>query len=241
MGDASVTAEGDAPIKPPTVLISYSHDAAEHEQRVLALANRLRAGGVDCVIDLYEAGPAEGWPLWMDRWLRTADFVLVICTETYLRRARGEVSPGRGLGVRWESSQIYRQIYEAAMTNRKFIPCVFTDEDQRFILDPLRSYTHYVIGGEDGYEKLYRRLTGQPETPRPPLGPLRTLPALPPKYVQAAPQAAEPVGPAIERIAPRRTKRVGLVLAVIGVIAMAAAGVARWYRSALSELYATSW
>lgn len=153
MGDESVTDEGDAPTRPPTVLISYSHDSPEHERRVLALANRLRTGGVDCRIDLYEAAPAEGWPLWMDRWLRTADFVLMICTEAYLRRARGEEIPGRGLGVRWESSQIYRQIYEAAMANRKFIPCVFTDADQRFILDPLRSYTHYVVGSEDGYEK----------------------------------------------------------------------------------------
>jgi len=31
--------------KPPPLVIRYSHDSSEHEERVLALCNRLRAGG----------------------------------------------------------------------------------------------------------------------------------------------------------------------------------------------------
>jgi hypothetical protein len=38
---------------PPRVFISYSHDSAAHEDRVLALANRLRGDGVDATIDQY--------------------------------------------------------------------------------------------------------------------------------------------------------------------------------------------
>jgi hypothetical protein len=40
----------------PKVFISYSHESAEHEQRVLALAERLRKDGVDVQLDQYVAG-----------------------------------------------------------------------------------------------------------------------------------------------------------------------------------------
>jgi SEFIR domain len=46
----------------PKVFISYSHDSPEHEQRVLELAERLRADGINCTIDQYVVAPAEGWP-----------------------------------------------------------------------------------------------------------------------------------------------------------------------------------
>jgi SEFIR domain len=46
----------------PRVLISYSHDGPAHDDRVLALADRLRADGIDAMIDLYEPFPPEGWP-----------------------------------------------------------------------------------------------------------------------------------------------------------------------------------
>ena len=39
---------------------SYSHDSAEHKQRVLALADRLRANGVDARLDQYMMAPPEG-------------------------------------------------------------------------------------------------------------------------------------------------------------------------------------
>jgi SEFIR domain len=52
--------------EPPKVFISYSHDSPEHEKRVLELAERLRADGVDAQLDQYVAGaPYEGWPRWM--------------------------------------------------------------------------------------------------------------------------------------------------------------------------------
>jgi hypothetical protein len=52
---------------PPKVLISYSHDSPEHADRVRELSDRLRADGIDCILDQYEVSPPEGWPLWMDK------------------------------------------------------------------------------------------------------------------------------------------------------------------------------
>jgi hypothetical protein len=91
---------------PPKVLISYSHDSPEHAQRVLELANRLRADGIDCTIDQYVLVPAEGWPLWMEKQIRGSKFVLMACTEIYYRRVMDEEEPGKGRGVRWEGRLI---------------------------------------------------------------------------------------------------------------------------------------
>jgi hypothetical protein len=85
------------------VFISYTHDSPEHQQRVLALAERLRKDGVDAQLDQYVAGtPAKGWPRWMEDQLGWAQFVLVICTEIYQCRFLGREEPDKrkrgGLG-----------------------------------------------------------------------------------------------------------------------------------------------
>jgi len=104
------------------VLISYSHDSPEHNDRVLELANRLRADGIDCAVDQYEKSPAEGWPAWMEHRIEEAHFVLVVCTETYRRRMEGTASAGVGHGVRWESLLLRQQLYDAGAVNERVIP-----------------------------------------------------------------------------------------------------------------------
>ena len=78
------------------VFISYSWDSTEHIHSVLQLSNRLRADGIDCVLDQYEDSPPEGWPRWMDRKIRDAKFVLMVCTETYYKRVMGDEDTGKG-------------------------------------------------------------------------------------------------------------------------------------------------
>src|ERR1700730_16059132 len=98
----------------PRVFISYSHDSAEHKERVLRFAERLRKNGIDAQIDQYVGGrPPGGWPRWMLDKLDWADFVLLICTETYYRRFRGHEESGTGKGVDWEGQLITLQIYNA--------------------------------------------------------------------------------------------------------------------------------
>jgi hypothetical protein len=94
---------------PPRVFISYSHDTVEHQERVLSLADRLRADGIDAEFDQYNAAPPEGWPLWCERQIASADVVLMVCTETYYRRVSGDEERGKGLGVVWEA-RIIRQL-----------------------------------------------------------------------------------------------------------------------------------
>jgi tetratricopeptide (TPR) repeat protein len=160
---------------PPKVLISYSHDSLEHADRVRELSDRLRADGIDCILDQYEVSPPEGWPRWMDRQIRDADFVLMICTETYYRRVMGEEKPGTGLGVRWEGHLIYQHLSNAGMLNTTFIPVLLESGKFEYIPTPLQGVAHYLAHTEDGYEDLYRRLTNQPEHMKPALGKVRKL------------------------------------------------------------------
>ena len=162
--------------RPPTVLISYSHDSPEHADRVLALSDRLRADGIDCILDQYQDSPPEGFPRWMDRQIQDADYVLMICTPTYYRRVMGEEEPDKGHGVAWESTLIYQYIYNEGTSNTRFIPVLLEGGNESDIPTPWQGVKHYRPTTTEGYEDLYRRLTGQPLIPKPTLGTLRKLP-----------------------------------------------------------------
>jgi hypothetical protein len=170
----------------PTIFISYSHDSPEHMDRVLRLSNRFRKEGIDCEIDQYQESPAEGWPKWMDRQLINADFVLIICTKIYYQRVMGTEEPGKGLGVRWESTLTYQHLYDAGADNKNFIPVLFDPQDSQYICTPLRGATYYIL--DEGYEALYRRLTNQPKHLKPELGEIKPLPPKERKYDFFAPQ-----------------------------------------------------
>ena len=144
----------------PRVFISYSHDSVEHKAFVLQLANRLRSDGLDCQLDQYINGsPPEGWQRWMEEQIELADFVLLICTETYYRRYRGKETQG-GYGVNFEGLVISQSLYQTYYKNNKFIPVL--PEYARFedIPLPLRQYTVFRLMTD--YEALYRVVTKQP-------------------------------------------------------------------------------
>jgi tetratricopeptide (TPR) repeat protein len=162
----------------PTVFISYSHNSDEHIDRVLALSNRLRQDGIACILDQYETSPPEGWTRWMDRNIRDADFVLMICTETYYRRVMLNEEPGKGLGVKWEGKLILQHIYNADSLNTTFIPVLFEYSKRGDIPTPLQDATYYPVDTERGDEDLYRRLTNQPRVEIPDVGDIRKLPAM---------------------------------------------------------------
>jgi internalin A len=175
---------------PPKVFVSYSHDTVEHQERVLILADRLRADGIDAEIDQYNAAPPEGWPLWCERQIDAADFVLMACTETYHRRVKGDEEWGKGLGVVWEARIIRQLLYDAGAISDKFVPVLFSDTSPEQIPTPIKGWTRYVVDTENGYEDLYRRLTGQPRLLRPALGKIQPLPTRRPQWPEGTMQAA---------------------------------------------------
>ncbi len=162
-------------MNPPKVFISYSHDSDDHQERLFELSEKLRSEGIDCNIDQYEMAPPDGWPRWMRNQIKSADFVIVVCTETYERRYEGAETLGMGAGVKWEGAIITQQLYEAEGQNEKFIPVVFYPADLKHIPLEMRGGTWYRLDNETGYELLYRQLTGQPQIIKGVLGKLRKL------------------------------------------------------------------
>lgn len=190
MTQAPATAGG-----PVRVFVSYSHDSSDHLNRVLELSNRLRSQGVDCHIDQYEMSPPEGWPAWTTAQIEAAQFVLVICTETYARRVAGREVAGKGLGVRWEGAIISQTLYDAGGRNDKFIPVIFDPADAQHVPPFLRPVNRYDLSTPAGYENLYRHLTSQPRVIKPPLGAVQSLPpveTVPADRMEAVASASTP-------------------------------------------------
>src|SRR5215470_19573224 len=165
-------------VSPKRVLISYSHESEEHRTRIRRLADQLRADGIDAMIDQYDPHPPEGWPMWMERQINGADFVLLVCTETYWHRAEGHEQPGRGLGVAWEADLIRDALFEHPHENTRFIPILFRATDERFVMQRLRFVARYVLdeyaldarSANNGYGLLYRHIMNQPLVKKPPVG-----------------------------------------------------------------------
>lgn len=60
----------------PRVFISYSYDSGAHKRRVLELANRLDAHGIETTINRCQSYPEERCPAWFKRQIEDADHVL---------------------------------------------------------------------------------------------------------------------------------------------------------------------
>ena len=158
------------------VFISYSHDSQPHRDFVRGMADRLCNDGLDCEIDQYINGsPSEGWLRWMEDRAEEADFVLMICTETYLRRYRGhETNRSKGKGVTFEGVVISQTLYNNYYQNTKFVPVLPEGGNFRNVPVPLQAFKAYTLPAD--YDNLYRFLTKQPEHLKPAIGKQRVMP-----------------------------------------------------------------
>ncbi|MFY9819769.1 MAG: toll/interleukin-1 receptor domain-containing protein [Thermoanaerobaculia bacterium] len=136
------------------IFISYSHDSDEHKAAVLEFSNQLRSDGIDVTLDQHFATPPEGWPSWAERQIKSADYVLVVCSEKYAHLLdKKEPEDANPLGVRFE--YIYLQGIH------RFIPIVFSKVAVKYIPPPLLAYEYYLVSSPEGYQDLCHRLTRQ--------------------------------------------------------------------------------
>jgi tetratricopeptide (TPR) repeat protein len=161
------------------VFISYSHDSAEHKNRVWEFCERLRNDGIDCRIDQHEFSPPEGWPRWCRNQVQESKFVLVACTETYKQRYEGKAPAGEGKGAKWEGFIVTLELYEAEGRNTKFIPAVFSPQDAQHVPLELRGAARYDLSDPEGYDSLFRHLTNQPARKKSAVAPqIKAMPPL---------------------------------------------------------------
>ena len=102
----------------PKVFISYSWESKEHSDWVKSLADKLLADGIEAIIDSYDVSPGDRLPKFMESSIKDSDYVIIICTEEYKRKANN-----REKGVGYESHIISAELYNNH-NDRKFIPVI---------------------------------------------------------------------------------------------------------------------
>jgi hypothetical protein len=185
------------------VFVSYAHDSPGHHEAVRRLYELLRACGIEARWDLEAVADRQDWPVWMAGQVDAADFVMVVASPAYRRRAEGgaepDSEPGGGRGVQFEAALLRERLYaDRAGWQRRILPVVLPGQSVDGIPTFLQPYSasRYEVREftVDGAEELLRVLTDQPAHPPPPLG---EVPRLAPRGTAAGTAAA---GAAVRRL-----------------------------------------
>ncbi len=156
-----------------SAFISYSWDDDAHRDWVRALAERLRADGVDVSIDRWAAVPGDQLSAFMEGAIRDNQFVVIICTPRYKHR-----SDNREGGVGYEGDIMTAEIM-TSQNHRKFIPILrkgpWPQAAPSWLLGKYYINLSAEPYSERDYEDLVRTLLGIRET-APPVGkPMSTI------------------------------------------------------------------
>lgn len=127
----------------PRVLIGYAQGNAEHSRWIAELAARLRADGLDAIIDQYDPRPLKPWQDWVNDEFRRADWILLVCTPAYRLFYEGDGDPDVGRGVRWEANLIQQELSANKLVNRRFVPILPTGCGEDDIPLALRGFVRF--------------------------------------------------------------------------------------------------
>ena len=109
-------------LQQPKVFISYSWDSESHKEWVKRLTDSLIENGVDAHLDQYDLELGDRLPKYMENQITNSDFVLIICTENYKKKADNRKS-----GVGYEGHIISGELLSSA-DEKKFIPILRSDD-----------------------------------------------------------------------------------------------------------------
>lgn len=151
----------------PKIFISYSHDSAEHRNWVIKLAERLMAHGIEVLLDMWELGAGDDIALFMERGLKEADRILMVCTPTYVAKAEA----GKG-GVGYEKT-IMTAEYMRNMDSKRVIPLI--RQTGTSLVPAFLGTKKYLDFSTDeraefNFDELARELHGKPLYVKPPVG-----------------------------------------------------------------------
>ncbi|MEW5814466.1 MAG: toll/interleukin-1 receptor domain-containing protein [Spirochaetota bacterium] len=132
--------------------ISYSWDSDAHRDWVLELATRLRADGVETVLDQWHLVPGDQLPAFMETAVRDSDYVLIVCTPRYKDRSERRIG-----GVGYEGDIITGEVL-TTRNERKFIPILRTAEWAKAAPQWLSGKYHVDLRNDPYSERHYQDL-----------------------------------------------------------------------------------
>jgi hypothetical protein len=156
----------------PRSFISYTWDSDEHRRWVRDFATRLRADGIEALLDQWELAPGDQLPAFMERAVRESDFVLIICSPKYKER-----SDRREGGAGYEGDIMTAEVFTGA-SRRKFIPVLRCGAQKEAIPSWLLGSVYISLRGDPYSEDAYRELLATLHRRREAAPPVVALPAL---------------------------------------------------------------
>ena len=136
----------------PKVFISYSQDTPEHRQWVSELSAKLHRKGINVILDQWELRPGDDLAQFMEHGLRDSDRILVICTDSYVRKANA----GEG-GVGYEPMIVTRKLVQDLGIN-KFIPVVHQALGEDKTPSFLGTQVYIDLPDEDQFDEKFNEL-----------------------------------------------------------------------------------
>ncbi len=161
----------------PKVFISYSHDTLEHKMWVMKLAQKLMDNGIEAMLDMWELGPGDDIARFMERGLKEADRVLMVCTEKYVLKAEA----GQG-GAGYEK-MIMTADYMKQVDSKRVIPIIRqngTNHVPAFLGTKLYMDFSTEERADYAFDELARELHGKPLYSKPKIGSVPNFDTAPP-------------------------------------------------------------
>jgi hypothetical protein len=157
----------------PSAFISYAWEDDAHNDWVQELATRLRADGVEIILDRWSAAPGDQLPQFMETAIRDTAFTVVICTPRYKDR-----SDNRKGGVGYEGHIMTSEMM-TQQNHRKFIP-VHRSGNWSQAAPSWLAGKYYINLSDDPYSErdyadLVRTLLGVRQTAPPVGSPMATI------------------------------------------------------------------
>ncbi|HEY9207358.1 MAG TPA: toll/interleukin-1 receptor domain-containing protein [Candidatus Methanoperedens sp.] len=156
-------------MKNPTCFISYSWDNDEHKDWVRGLATELMHNGIETKLDQWDCHLGMDLTNYMETCVRESDFVLLICTPNYCRKANN----GHG-GVGYEKNIVTGEIFEGIASPKKFVPVLRKGSPIDSLPSYLKSRMFIDFRNDNTFDlnikQLIRHLHNSPKYIRPDLG-----------------------------------------------------------------------
>lgn len=151
----------------PKLFVSYSHDSPSHKQWVLSFATKLRASGIDAILDQWELQAGDDLPSFMEKNLASADYILMICTESYVAKANA----GKG-GVGYEKMIVTSELMRNIDSN-KVIP-IIRQKGVHEVPTFLQTKLYIDMSNDEleefGFDELIRTIHESPVYKKPEIG-----------------------------------------------------------------------
>ncbi|MEA5367053.1 SEFIR domain-containing protein [Amycolatopsis sp., V23-08] len=150
----------------PRVFVTYSHDTPEHKELVRRFATFLRGViGLDVHVDTWYDNVRRDWSLWAVEQLNEADFILVVASPDYKRRADGEAAADEGRGAQFETAIIRNNLTrDLRKETERVLPVILPGRSVEEIPSFLNGYstTRYHVDEftREGISDLLSAITG---------------------------------------------------------------------------------